>query len=748
MITWKTLENNVRTLAQFKWNCSSVKETVNGVNFDCVLKPKPNNWIIIEITENEILDKVRNDITRLSSARFHLFSKNIFPECYIIMPNEPTNSMQTTAMGDFVNILSYDTFSNLFFDFNSYAHIRSKKIFGSAVNPFTGEPDNIGYTPVYYEQISPNKSAIQIKNISKYLKDGKRVILLGNYGTGKSRCIKEIFLQLAFHQGQNLCYPIAINLKENWGTKRAEEIIRRHFEDLGLKDEADSILKILDSDNLILLLDGFDEIGAQIWSDDNIRLKQIRASSLSGVKELIAKTKSPIIITGREHYFNNNNEMLAALGLNINNTVIIRSKDEFTDEEMENYLKSLSIFAELPFWLPKRPLICQIINTIDKQKLESFFVDSENAVEFWDTLIINLCEREARIRSVLNSETILKILIKLAKFTRVKVNDIGPLTVPEINKAFEIVVGTPPVDESAVMLQRLPALGRISADSNDRQFIDYYILDGLRALNLIDILNDNDIEALNESWDNPLHRLGLEIISKKICTDHSANFYLEFFKKAINSNNKILAGDLLAALALSCRNSNIDINGLILSGTYIYSLNLANSLIDNFCIKDSFIDNLDISHCSFSKITFKGCDIKNLYGVASKQDVPSFIISCNIEKFFPDSMNSMNKKHNLNSSQLIFISLIKKLFIYSGTGKNEDDLLKSFGNRKNKSFVNEIIKILVKEKIVSKTKDNGNSIITPKTFNRSRMVAILNELNHSKDPLWIEIGKIKVANIV
>jgi hypothetical protein len=47
--------------------------------------------------------------------------------------------------------------------------------------------------------------------------------------------------------------------------------------------------------------------------------------------------------------------------------------------------------------------------------------------------------------------------------------------------AFESVVGQMPVDEASLMLQRLPALGRVKAETNDRQFIDSYILDGLRA---------------------------------------------------------------------------------------------------------------------------------------------------------------------------------------------------------------------------------------------------------------------------
>ena len=61
--------------------------------------------------------------------------------------------------------------------------------------------------------------------------NGRQVVLLGNYGTGKSRCIQEMF-----HETATDCpvYPVAIDLRENWGLKRGPEIIRRHFDDLGL----------------------------------------------------------------------------------------------------------------------------------------------------------------------------------------------------------------------------------------------------------------------------------------------------------------------------------------------------------------------------------------------------------------------------------------------------------------------------------------------------------------------------------
>ncbi len=105
-------------------------------------------------------------------------------------------------------------------------------------------------------------------------------------------------------------------------------------------------------------------------SDDSSKLKQIRASALSAVKDLIQKTTSPIIISGREHYFNSNEEMFEAIGLKSSETEILRCKDEFTVEEMNNYLKNLAITTDIPIWLPRRPLICQIINSLKRKDKE------------------------------------------------------------------------------------------------------------------------------------------------------------------------------------------------------------------------------------------------------------------------------------------------------------------------------------------------------------------------------------------
>ncbi len=745
MSSWKELEDNIKKIAQLKWNCSANPETINGVNFDCVLKPENGKWIIIEASENQALDKVRTDIAKHNACRFALISKGIYVTNYIVLKDQPTLSMQTTGNENYVKVLSYKTFSNEFIDFQSYSHLRSQKIFGSSVNPFSGKMDAIKYTPVYYELITPKKEIV-LKDITKHLLENKNIVLIGNYGTGKSRCIRELFQQLIKLNLDNnkFIYPIAINLKDNWGTKRAEEIIRRHFDDLGISDTSDSIIKLLDSENLVFLLDGFDEIGAQIWSEDSSKLQQIRSASLSGIKDLINKTNGSVIITGREHYFNTHSEMLKALGLsNITNPpLLIKCKDEFSEAEMQNYLKSLSKYINLPNWLPRRPLICQIINELDTAVVEKLFIDSSNSIEFWQTLMENICDRESRIHSILDSEIIFKIFEEIAEITRVKVDNLGPLSVSEINSAFEKVVGTPPVDESAVMLQRLPALGRISSESRDRQFIDFYILDGLRAKNLIKYVETLDYTILNTKWKNHLGILGIELISHRISLQKSANIYFEYLKQSLQCPNKMISGDILAALIVSAKNKIFDLDNLKIKDTEISVINLSRSLIDNFTIEDSIIDIIDISNSGSCNITIKSCIITTVHGVKSQAELPDFMVENEIENYIETSIAS-EESYDFTPSQMVFISLIKKIYLSSSKGKLETELLNTCGGNGNKDIAIKILTLLTKEKIIGKSHEKAETKYNYKGFHEQKILKILNELTSSKDDLWSQISNIK-----
>lgn len=213
-------------------------------------------------------------------------------------------------------------------------------------------------------------------------------------------------------------------------------------------------------------------------------------------------------------------------------------------------------------------------------------------------------------------------------------------------------------------------------------------------------------------------------------------------KQGIVAQNKVVSGDIFSALALASNTHIVNFEGIIIEDVYLKYLNFSISLIENFTIKDSIIEILDISNFSFSKVTFKDCIVKKVYGIKSKKESPGFLKSCDIlefeEKPFITSRNAML----ISPSHMILTSLIKKLFFYMRIERKEKELLENYGTEDDKIKAKEILKILMKEKVVSRTKQNGDCIYTAKTYSRSRMNDILIKLNSSIDVIWIEASKI------
>jgi hypothetical protein len=69
------------------------------------------------------------------------------------------------------------------------------------------------------------------------------------------------------------------------------------------------VLRALNATDFVFLMDGFDELGFQSWTDDSEKIKTLRARSLEGVRDLIVRTGGSVFISGRAYYFNNADEM-------------------------------------------------------------------------------------------------------------------------------------------------------------------------------------------------------------------------------------------------------------------------------------------------------------------------------------------------------------------------------------------------------------------------------------------------------
>ncbi len=570
------------------------------------------------------------------------------------------------------------------------------------------------------------------------------MVLQGDFGLGKSRCVKQIFDILSENVVDNP-YVIAINLRDHWGAKRAGEILDRHFDDLGM--DAKNFTKSFEQSNVIYLLDGFDEIVTQSWSTDVRRMKHNREMSTCALKDLISKTKGGILITGREYYFNSDKELLSCLGLSEKDTVFLECHQEFTEDELLAFMnQNLPDTLEkqghekLPAWLPKRPLVIQLLL---KYADEVFTVDYalEDICGFWYALLQKICEREAKIYPALNPDVIKTVLIHLANHTRTCINDTGPITQNDLSNAFVAATGVTPTDDTTVILQRLPSLGRVNADSPDRQFLDTFILNGLRAESIIQLSQSWDTATLSADWKRPLDQTGLSILSEYISKDsHRFGTFLQMARRAAEAGNKVLASDVVAAMCLLDMDS-IDFNNLMISDGYFSHLSFEGKEIRRLSISDSFIERLDLTNSNISDgVQFSGCIISTVYGIASHNSIPEEIQNCDIESCEALATTTLIKKARLSESQKLFVEMIRKIFFQPGAGRKEAALLRGMGVSANKPLGEKILRKLLEDKIIERHKGDEGYVYTPVHNEKGRIEKLVTDLTLSKDPLWEKIS--------
>jgi len=235
-ISWQKFEADIREVARLKWGVEPQQKVISGVKFDCVLELSWDHLVIVEITKNNTLDKVRGDINRLALARTACFTQeNIYVEAFIVLSGIVTAAMLSAGEAVKVKVSDRGAFQRFLFDHKQYAATRRALQFGSAVDPITGRPDTASYVPVLYSR-TRDARRMNVTEIGRLLTAGHSIILTGEYGAGKSRCVKEIFDILAASSETPLL--LSIDLRRSWGLTSGAEIVRRHLEEVGMVEQA------------------------------------------------------------------------------------------------------------------------------------------------------------------------------------------------------------------------------------------------------------------------------------------------------------------------------------------------------------------------------------------------------------------------------------------------------------------------------------------------------------------------------
>lgn len=737
---WLSFEDQVRDIASLTYGRRCDPGRIAGADIDGIVENDELSKTLIEITTNTTLEKVRADIVKLTGVRGALSLEGIFARCIVVLDKTPTTAMTDLAAASKMAVVSRDQFAANFLAYETYVYARKHYPFGSAVDPQTGDIDTIAYVPVTYENLSTGK-ALSSDDIASNIAAGKNVILLGEYGTGKSRCVSEIFEKLSKDWGATFKFPIAVNLRECWGLEAADEVVRRHFGRLGLDEMSAPAVRALNRKTLIFLLDGFDEIGTQSWSADDARLRQLRAQALVAVKDAVSKSGAGVLVTGREHYFSSEKEMYSSLGLKPSDTLLLKVKEEFSLDEMLAYFNATSIDVTLPDWLPRRPLICQTIAQLDEVERDDMFGVGNNEAGFWNYFIKIICKRDARINTSFDADTIFEVFVSLAGDSRNKAMNVGPITQRELQEAFENVVGKLPVEDAAVMLQRLPSLGRVSADSGDRQFIDMYILDGLRAHQierLVEGDEDQRRQVVLKTWSNPLQPLGQRVLASLM--NKKVGAYHSLAQRGAEAKNRTLAADVVAS-RMRIAGSAVDFGDLHVNDAAISEMDFGLADVRNLRISGSTIEHVAVPSSPPLNVKLDGNLIVKVSGVSSSDGLGGWIKQNEVEHY--DSVRTVRRIRDagLTPSLEILVAIIKKTFFQPGSGRKEDALLRGFASGTYSKIVPRVLGALVSSDILRTFKGDDGLVYSPNRKHAGRMKLMLDELKSSPDPLWVSVAK-------
>lgn len=746
--TWKSLEDHVRGIASLRWTVACKAEHIDGVDFDAVCRVSADELIIIEITKERNLQKVRDDLNKIIPTKLRLASQGLICRGYVVLESQPTESMVEAGQKSHITVCSAAEFERAFFDFKSYDTLRSALPFGSAVDSKTGTNDPRAFIPVKYIDLEKDKD-FTIEGMASLLQRGAHVVLSGDYGTGKSRCVREVYNRLREDVQGSAAFPLAINLRDHWSSSSALEIIAGHLGNVGLGNSVDNVIRLLNSGHLILLLDGFDEIGTQIHDTRIEDRRALRKRAVQGVRDLIQKSRAGVLITGRSHFFDGSAEMIESLGLSQSRDLSCLGVPEaFSEAEGIQYLKALGITATLPEWLPRRPLVFQMLVELDKEDTESLLTREYGQFEFWAAFIYAVCRRESKgVGDSIAPQTIRLILQYLAAKTRYSNAFSGRLTPSDIDSAYQMVVGSVPDQSGRQLLSRMCTLGRIEPESPDRQFIDPNVLDILRADALIADIVTMSEDSGPAQWLQSLRLLGTVHAAQMIRAYDLDQHSFSYLNRFGNSRNTKRLGEIVSALCLY-GSEPLDFRSLTLSRSKLPMLVLSHRTVSNLSIRESEVDFLILDNTPITtahRFVIEDCIISSVTGISAQTGFPPWITGAEVVTFERLSNAARIKESPLTPAQKLFLAIIHKIFFQPGAGREEAALLKGgYGQKYSPKLADSILRLLMKHGVVERFKGDDGWVYTPVRRFTDRMNRVRSELTLSEDKLWEEVSRISV----
>ena len=723
-------EDSVRATARMLWNEAALDGAgkLDSRERDGIFETR-DTIHIVEATVSQKLVKIQEDGRKTHEAVIKLRKEGEkFAQGWLITRSEPTADQRDWVKKKYsstTQIMSFDQFRSRLFDGIEYLSSRSKYRFGSILDFSDGSihlPEG-DFVPVDFIDFD-RTSAIAYFEVFGLSAPGtgRRYLILGEYGSGKSMSLRGgfIFRRKSYLSRQYMKCPIYLNLREHTGQSSPVEALERHARLIGYPGPANDLVRAWRAGFIDLFLDGFDEMATAGWGGALVKVRNHRFAGMALVRNFLAESPADadIFVAGRENFFDSHTEMAGALGTG-KHFKIVRTA-EFGSDELATYLKKKNFVGKFPSWLPARPLLISYL--LAQKVLQGLHGDNGQLDEAtgWDHLLEMIAAREASQDSRLDPQIVRRLIERLATFARTTVDGLGKLDVTTIQSAFQHEAGFAPDEGSAQLLLRLPGLAPSSKEDGTRQFVDVSLASAAKAGDVFRFIEhpyDDSLEPFAGviSGIGPLGRAVL--VNKLIAADSSAAQVARALEIAANSDE---ATQICAEILASYRElgQDCDIGPLTIRSIFDDEI--------TFSLGDASLVKIIFTECLFGAVhvdpefplkelpIFKDCVVGSLTGLLSKNSLPPQLATSEIAEL-PDevSTNAQLFSAALPEPQKVLISILRKLFLQPGAGRQESAFFRGALDERSKSLVPEILEQVSSHGFAQRNKLRGKVIWHP-----------------------------------
>lgn len=748
----KSFEDDVRRIARIRWPAAALggAQMEYGQERDGIFITDEMVHLV-ECTVSRRKDKALQDAGKLAKLAQQMRSR--YPtkgvKGWFITLEEPTAEQRTVVnkASDSLVALSFHQFKSSIIDARAYIDSRARYSFGSMQDPETGgRLGNFEY--VRLDMVDNSGRNWDIQEIATDLLGGKSFVFLGDYGAGKSTTMRELFQHLTrtYRANRSSRFPILLNLRDHHGQTNPAEALERHARNVGYKFPSQLVQAWL-AGYAVLLLDGFDEVAAAGWTGQAKRLRDIRRRSMELLRRFVREspTETGIAISGRSNFFDNNRELEGALGLG--SEVIQISLNDFTDEQVQEYLRRKGWTNAIPSWLPSRPLLLGYLAS--KNLLEQVLrVDAGSGpAAGWDTLLARISEREAEIEAGIDGETVRLLIERMATIARRSNDGLGILQQDDIVHAFYEVCGYSPDDRGVVLLQRLPGLGATEQEDGTRKFIDRDFVDAARAGDVVRFIDNPfsfDLKGSSE-WQSTLGQLGREVAAYAC---HNKKYNPAKIATAAQYVSQAKDYSVLCADIIQVTQEM----GYGYKGEPIY---IKDTLLSEASFGDEGEDfsGINYQNCLFQRLEmaaeanadqlphFFGCYFGLIEGRVSKSDLPPGVFDdhCTFDGFGDSAATTAGiMSLSLPLGVRVLLTILKKLYLQPGSGRKESALFRGLDYRA-RPLVHDVLQLLRREQLAVRSTVGEDVVWLPARSEGMRIRRLVSAPMTSGDPLLARV---------